>query len=96
MKTNNSSTSNNKATPFGLLQAKAKDVHQSLNSKIQLASSSEAHGKVLAFIKTRYQSCFPAIAVDSEQHYINNSFVFYSEDAQGNINSTASLMIDSA
>ncbi|MCJ8272901.1 MAG: class I SAM-dependent methyltransferase [Psychrosphaera sp.] len=103
MKNNNSSTSKNKATPFGLLQAKAKNVHQSLkalhcspNTRIQLASSSEVHGKVLAFIKTRYESCFPAIAVDSEQHYINNSFVFYSEDAQGNINSTASLMVDSA
>lgn len=97
MKNNNRSTNSNKtATPFGLLQAKANDVHESLNTNIKLASTSEEHGKVLAYIKARYQSCFPAIAIDCEQHYINNSFVFYCEDEQGNINSTASLMVDSA
>lgn len=50
----------------------------------------------MAFIKTQYETFFPAIAASKEAHYINNCFVFYTEDELGNITSTASLLIDNA
>lgn len=93
---NNSKNHHHTTAAFALLQVKAKKVHQSYHSHIKLADSSESHERVLAFIKARYQSYFPAIALDSAQHYVANSFVFYSEDSQGHITSTASLMVDSA
>jgi SAM-dependent methyltransferase len=92
----NNNGSNDKAVPFGLLQAKAKSICHSLNSKIKLANNKGVHQRILAFTKARYKTCFPAITLDSKQHYIANSFVFYSEDTQGNITATASLMVDSS
>lgn len=82
--------------PFGLLQAEAKRVYQQLNDKFVLVESPAQKAKVAIFVQQRYEQYFPAIDTGSEDSYGDHSFVFYSEDEQGNIVATASLMVDNA
>ena len=85
----------NNSNDFAQLQTRGQQIHETLKTDIRLANSDESHARVQAFIGARYQDYFPEIMPDESNHYQANSFVFYHQDARGDIQGCASLMVDS-
>lgn len=65
-----------------------------LTTPLKLASSAKEVNQVVNFIAAQYQKSFPEIQPHQSSDYITNSFNFYTEDEQGNIDGTISLMLD--
>lgn len=64
------------------------------NTQIKLATTEQQRQQIIAFIKPRYQRLFPELSSGHDSDYTDNCFNFYTQDGNGNITSTASLVID--
>ena len=66
-----------------------------LGTPIKIAQSQSDVDRVVQFIKDDYKTSFPSLKPAQSSDYIDNSFNFYTEDDQGEIDSTISLVVDS-
>ena len=62
-------------------------------SPIQIASTPEELSKVRHYLNSKYENFFSELANDDNDPYLNHSITAYTEDEDGNINSTASIAL---
>lgn len=66
-----------------------------LTAPLQVAHSQHEIIRACHFRKQEYQKTYPSVTVQENDPFHDKAYVLYSCDHQGNINSTASLVLDS-
>ena len=81
--------------PFSQLVLKAQQFLGDYKTPITLAITDSEKDNISAFTKKRYETLFPQVSFNKSCDYNANTFCFYTTNEQGEILSTASLVIDS-
>ncbi|MEZ5452571.1 MAG: hypothetical protein R3E93_07060 [Thiothrix sp.] len=67
-----------------------------LPSPLQLACSGPEVARTCHFRRNEYRKIYPKVQVTEHDPFNNHAYVLYTSDADGNISSTGSLVMDSA